>query len=874
MNIDKNRKIRDAHRTFVYKTVGNVEKILTEHVEDLTSFREKLTALKSLLIEKLETTKRLDETILEIAKSRELEKEIEDSREFCEHVYSILAKIDLRLEEGKHGVCKQTPVTNQEISNTGNTKSAKVKLPKIELKSFSGNYQEWQGFWDTFQSAVDGNTSISAIEKFTYLKSCVTSNAESAIAGLPLTADNYKVAIDILKDRFGKPQLLISNYMDALLKLPSVNSVHETKKLRELFDKIEINIRGLNALGVESQSFGNLLVPIVMEKIPSELRLVVSRKFGSEESWNLDALLSALKTELEARERCIAMKTSGPNVNTTKFEQYRARNKQPYSASALYTGSEEFTQHCVFCKKNHKSINCMTVTEPKARRTILRRNGKCFVCLKGGHISTNCPSRAKCFNCEGRQHVTICERIRNTLTSRNVVREEASPRGSGSCQDGSRDAGTSAMHISNNANSVLLQIAQAFVCRPDNEQLGLNAHVIFDSCSQRSYITSQAREKLNLPTIGKETLLIKTFGDNSASVKECDVVQLCVRTLDGMNVYITSYVVPVICSPVSNQQSQGTLECYPYLQGLQLACDTSDSVNVDVLIGADYYWSFFTGNIIKGDPYGPVALETNLGWVLSGPSVCSRFTRSCTVNLSSTHVLKIESTHMSDMKDDLQKFWDLETLGIKEHETSVYDKHHLNTCLPVDSALARELLKSLYVDDYVSGKGDVGSAFTLSKEIKLCLKSGGFNMRKWSSNSESLLRSLEQDEAFSDDFEKSNRPKVAEEDESFSKSVFKHSSEKEQRVLGMLWNPTQDELIYDLNKTLGEVDAQPVTKRLILSTATRFFDPLGLIAPVILPLKMMFQKLCKDGKDWDELIDAELNHQWLTTLSDLRQTGR
>ena len=61
-----------------------MEKILTEHVEDLTSFREKLTALKSLLIEKLETTKKLDETILEIAKSRELEKEIEDSGEFCE----------------------------------------------------------------------------------------------------------------------------------------------------------------------------------------------------------------------------------------------------------------------------------------------------------------------------------------------------------------------------------------------------------------------------------------------------------------------------------------------------------------------------------------------------------------------------------------------------------------------------------------------------------------------------------------------------------------------------------------------------------------------------------------------------------------------
>ena len=67
-------------------------------------------------------------------------------------------------------------------------------------------------------------------------------------------------------------------------------------------------------------------------------------------------------------------------------------------------------------------------------------------------------------------------------------------------------------------------------------------------------------------------------------------------------------------------------------------------------------------------------------------------------------------------------------------------RHNLNTCLPVYSALARELLKTLYVDDYVSGNGDVDSAFKLSKEIKLCLKSGGFNMRKWSSNSGSVLR--------------------------------------------------------------------------------------------------------------------------------------
>ena len=118
----------------------------------------------------------------------------------------------------------------------------------------------------------------------------------------------------------------------------------------------------------------------------------------------------------------------------------------------------------------------------------------------------------------------------------------------------------------------------------------------------------------------------------------------------------------------------------------------------------------------------------------------------------------------------------------------------------------------------VSGKGDVGSAFTLS--LEKMSKARNFNMRKWSSNSvASLLRSLQQDEAFSDEFEKSNRPRVEEEDQSFSKSVFKHSKEREQKVLGMLWNPTQAEQIYDLKKTLGHVDAQP--RRLIRSTAIR-----------------------------------------------------
>ena len=57
-----------------------------------------------------------------------------------------------------------------------------------------------------------------------------------------------------------------------------------------------------------------------------------------------------------------------------------------------------------------------------------------------------------------------------------------------------------------------------------------------------------------------------------------------------------------------------------------------------------------------------------------GPASVPALTESCTVNLSATHVLKIESADINHVQDDLQKFWDLETLGIRDTETSVHDK--------------------------------------------------------------------------------------------------------------------------------------------------------------------------------------------------------
>jgi len=64
---------------------------------------------------------------------------------------------------------------------------------------------------------------------------------------------------------------------------------------------VEIQVRGLQSLGVNSAQYGALLIRIFMEKLPDELKLIVSRKH--KENWELNSVLTAVKSKVEARKR-------------------------------------------------------------------------------------------------------------------------------------------------------------------------------------------------------------------------------------------------------------------------------------------------------------------------------------------------------------------------------------------------------------------------------------------------------------------------------------------------------------------------------------------------------------------------------------------
>ena len=670
MSTEKSKKaIRRGNRAFVTKVIQTANDAIVKFGGTQVE-KDILEGYKVTLMDKKESIKKLDEDIInEIEDEDKITEDIFQAGEVGESINRMIVRIDI--------VLKAVAVSNVPSQGLGTSVFSetqhihplpnKAKLPKLSLKKFTGNPIDWQSFYDSYTAAVHNNDTLSKVDKFNYLKTLLEGPAASAIAGFSLTEENYETALKPLKDRYANPQVIVSSHVDALLKLESVSNIHEISKVRNLYDTIETHIRSPANLEIPSESYGTILIPMILAKLPQEMQLLISRKVGKD-NWKLDDLLREFRIELEARERCSLIHTTAEKKDTIR------KTNEPYTSAALFTtGDTTPIQRCSYCGEQHLSSKCNIITDIAARRAILRRKGKCFACLKSGHIVRHCPSKFSCPKCGNNHHVSLCEGVKPKQNPPKPNQEQQP------IQQGNQ---TFANVCTNNNVSVLLQTASAMVGNPNApQQPKTKSRIVFDSCSQKSYISSRLRNSLGLETVSKQSLLVKTFGNEYPKLMSCDLVQVSITATDGLELYVNAFSVPVICSPISNQAVELAVKQYPHLRGLNLADNSSPSneVDIDILIGADFYWNFVSNESRRGEQPGPVALLTRLGWVLSGPidNYCEEV-RS-TTNFAATHVLRVDATAVQDvqntnMTEQLKKYWDLESIGVRGDESSVYDK--------------------------------------------------------------------------------------------------------------------------------------------------------------------------------------------------------
>ena len=275
------------------------------------------------------------------------------------------------------------------------------------------------------------------------------------------------------------------------------------------------------------------------------------------------------------------------------------------------------TPTCTYCSQGHPSSQCHVVTEVQARKSILRSKGKCFLCLRGNHVIRNCQSgKPNCLMCGMRHHPSICEGMKSQFPTSQIRPEgdvTATPKVSGVTSN-------NYCYVDRETN-VLMQAATATVTNVEQSQ-SIQTRVLFDIGSQESYCTLSVKNTLNLPMLKKERLMIKTFSEANPRLRYCDSVQLRIQGIEGTSLYLNVFAVERISSPLSNQTIELTQDSYPHLRGLQLADNTQGETDLEVhiLVGADYYWNFVADETVRGGTGTPVATNSKLGWLLSGPS--------------------------------------------------------------------------------------------------------------------------------------------------------------------------------------------------------------------------------------------------------------
>ena len=196
--------------------------------------------------------------------------------------------------------------------------------------------------------------------------------------------------------------------------------------------------------------------------------------------------------------------------------------------------------------------------------------------------------------------------------------------------------------------------------------------------------------------------------------------------------------------------------------------------------------------------------------------------------------------------------------------------HHLDK---YQSNYPEELKTTFYVDDLVTGASNEEGAIELFQASREIMSAGGMNLRKWKSNSPTVMKKIASVMTKSGAQESicSTTMGFEEEDETYTRGVMGHSMTQNQssRILGVMWDHVTDTFQFDFAHLGSYISSVPITKRSVLKLTAKIFDPLGFVSPFVIQLKILFQMLCQDKLDWDLELSGELLKRWKTIISEL-----
>ena len=218
-----------------------------------------------------------------------------------------------RAEAGKAGIPKS---------------KSNIRLPKLEFKKFNGDTLKCQELWDSFEAAIHKDPTMLPINKFNYLRTQLEDRALKTIEGLDLTNANYEPAITLLRELYGKMQMVLDAHHRHLMDLAQVSS-NSTSSLRATYDAVEKHLRSLQSLGKDIHH--RQIISIILTNLPKVVIARLEQQKDPDEEWTVETLRKALKNYISAQEvaESQVQQQEQPKLNNTKGSKvYNNRNSE------------------------------------------------------------------------------------------------------------------------------------------------------------------------------------------------------------------------------------------------------------------------------------------------------------------------------------------------------------------------------------------------------------------------------------------------------------------------------------------------------------------------------------------------------------------
>ncbi|GFX71529.1 integrase catalytic domain-containing protein [Trichonephila clavipes] len=639
----------------------------------------------------------------------------------------------------------------------------------------------------------------------------------------------------ILENRLGRTELIVDFHMNRLLNLTPVRKSFDVIALRNLYDQLEINIRGLESLETSPDSYSCLLFPIIMKAIPPDLALEYNKKHNETQSQITD-LIAYLRSEVESRERTEFL---------VKPHDLELKNKNSYSNTKYFERTSHSYPQLTRRVQGHSRFHPSHKSFSSANELLTAAFSDCLFCFENTHVFDLCSDF--CWS--------LTHRIKRLDSSLVAVETRLGWSLQGRCDERSDFTSVHLVHSEDESISTELrrfwEIESLGILDKGSVTLGNGDEEILSEFD-KSVNFVDGRYRVNLPwkpgmreaLQNNKTVARKRFEGLVRRFK-CDHELFC-EYKDVIDDYVREDIVErTSCDSLLDSQGfylphHAVIRSDKTTSHIRIVFDGSAHENGQSSLNQSLY---------TGPNLHPNILELLL---------CFRKSPVAFTADVKSAFLQIEL----DFRDrDFTRFFWTDNLnkepyvlnftrvlfGLKPspYLLAATLKHHFKKYREQYPHTFELLNSSIYVDDLICGQNDVPDALRTTLECLQIFSDAGMLLRKWRSNSKQLNLLWQQEGVKTESSETSAidlRPPT--------------------KVLGLAWDPENVLIYFDPKDLLKFMSRRGESKRFILSVVGHIFDPIGILGPFVIKLKCLHQELWTLGVEWDSELPPKLRHKW------------